>query len=43
MFQILQSVIYDLYLLLNHWHTVREVIMLRDSVLKLLQTVIRKF
>jgi hypothetical protein len=41
-FQVLQSVINDLDLLLDYRQALREVIVLRDTVFKLLQAVVRK-
>jgi hypothetical protein len=42
MFEILQSVINHLDLLLDNRQALREVIVLRDTVFKLLQAVVRK-
>jgi hypothetical protein len=35
-FQIFNAVVDNFYLLFNHWHTPREVVMLRNPSLKLL-------
>jgi hypothetical protein len=41
--QVLNTVIDNLYLLLDNWHSVGKVVVLRYPVFKLLQAVIRHF